>query len=131
MNKATKDTLNSVGVIYSLTLALLFIFTISFSSAVICNENIPNGCPSTLNSISNVNNTYQNITNINQSNTFNSTQFDSTGQITIRTSWLRTFINWVLGDGVDYIKLNSIAGACDLTVNHTICSNATGTYIVG
>src|SRR5690606_24739545 len=32
---------------------------------------------------------------------------------------------------ISYIKLNEVAGNCDLTVNHSICSNATGTYIVG
>lgn len=32
---------------------------------------------------------------------------------------------------VSYIKLNEVVGACDLTINHSICSNATGTYIVG
>ena len=32
---------------------------------------------------------------------------------------------------VTYFKLNEVSGACDITVNHTICSNATGTYITG
>ena len=31
----------------------------------------------------------------------------------------------------NYLKLNNIGGICDLSVNGTICSNATGTYIVG
>jgi len=32
---------------------------------------------------------------------------------------------------VNYIKLDDIGGACDLTINGSICTNATGTYIVG
>lgn len=30
-----------------------------------------------------------------------------------------------------YIRFNQISGACDLTITHSICSNATGMYIVG
>lgn len=30
-----------------------------------------------------------------------------------------------------YAKLNEQSGACDLSQNHTICSNASGTYIIG
>lgn len=29
------------------------------------------------------------------------------------------------------IRMNEISGACDLTINHSICSNASGTFIVG
>jgi hypothetical protein len=32
---------------------------------------------------------------------------------------------------VNYIKFQKIAGACDLTINGSICSNSTGTYIIG
>jgi len=32
---------------------------------------------------------------------------------------------------VSYIKFKKIAGSCDLTINGSICSNASGTYIVG
>lgn len=32
---------------------------------------------------------------------------------------------------VSYIKLNEVSGVCDLTINHSICSNLTGTYITG
>jgi hypothetical protein len=52
--------------------------------------------------------------NINVSNTI----INSTGTLTANLS-------------VTYIKLNEVSGICDLTRNHTICSNATGTYIKG
>lgn len=45
---------------------------------------------------------------------FDNNNFNGTGNIT-----------------ATYIKLNEVSGLCDLTVNHTICSNVTGTYIVG
>ena len=32
---------------------------------------------------------------------------------------------------INYAKFNKIAGACDLTLTGSICSNTTGTYIVG
>jgi hypothetical protein len=32
---------------------------------------------------------------------------------------------------INYIKFNKVTGACDLTLNGSICSNTTGTYIVG
>lgn len=32
---------------------------------------------------------------------------------------------------INYIRINEIGGACDLTVNHSICSNASGSYWVG
>lgn len=52
---------------------------------------------------------YTNIAMLNQSNNFNQNNLTN----------------------VTYIKFNRILGACDLTINGSICSNATGTYIVG
>jgi hypothetical protein len=43
----------------------------------------------------NITNIYENNTYINQSNTFNDTQFNSTGVVNIKTSWLTSFINAV------------------------------------
>ena len=34
-------------------------------------------------------------------------------------------------ENVTYFRLNETAGACNLNINHSICSNATGTYIIG
>jgi hypothetical protein len=80
---------------------------------------------------------------------FNTTQFEDTEIKTIKTTWLTSFIEglskWLdyfkRGENiqlqqknltnVSYIQLNNIGGVCDLSVNGTICKNATGTYIIG
>lgn len=45
LNKATKETRNSRGVIYSLSFSICLLFLLSFSSALICDPTIPGGCP--------------------------------------------------------------------------------------
>ena len=56
-----------------------------------------------------------NVCYINQTNIFTENQNFSNNNLT----------------DIFYIKLNDIGGACDLTINGSICSNASGTYIVG
>lgn len=86
-------------------------------------------------------------------NDYNTTQmFNNGGTLNILTTWLTTFINNLLTTQVhnnativknntdfyaqnltftDYELCIPIAGACDLTINHSKCCNNTGTYIVG
>lgn len=84
-------------------------------------------------------------------NDLNETQFERSSSnflISISTTWLNELVediiesySYLIGNGTEspifqntttnYIKLNETTGACDLTINGTICSNATGTYIVG
>lgn len=53
----------------------------------------------------------------------------------ITSTGLNMFKNLDMGSNnitnVSYIKLNEISGACDLTINGSICKNSTGLYITG
>lgn len=77
---------------------------------------------------------------------FNSTQFSySGGYINIFPSWINGLWCSLTGcsmkgninmgtnnlTNVSYIRLNNVTGSCDLTINHSICSNMTGSYWVG
>lgn len=103
-----------------LTFLLLLVFTFSFSSAVICNPNIPNGCPKDTSSSTPSNVTiYQNITNINQTvnATVNSTQFISNNPITINLTWLTGFL-----DGL-YCKLTGCTMQGNINMNNNNITN--------
>jgi hypothetical protein len=53
----------------------------------------------------------------------------------ITSTGLNMFKNLDMGSNnitnVSYIKLNEISGACDLTINGSICKNSSGLYITG
>lgn len=77
---------------------------------------------------------YSNLALTNQSNDFGSNNITTTsygffgylGSVISRiTSIFATTIN------VQNINMNETVGACNLVINHSICSNASGTYIVG
>ncbi len=94
-----------------------------------------------------INNSYYNNTYVNQSNTFNSTQFETGEPITIKTSWLTSFIESVVNAMTNFFKkgeniemqqmnltnvsifqLNEMSGACYPLVCGGFCKNATATY---
>jgi hypothetical protein len=85
---------------------------------------------------------------------FGSNNFTGTGNFTTTNTgffgWIGSLINrvtklWVQDIDVNntiqmnrgnitnssYIIMNEITGGCNLRINHSICSNATGTYLVG
>jgi hypothetical protein len=67
-----------------MSLVLVLAFSFSFSSAIISKwDYIPIGT---------INNSYYNNTYINQSNTFNSTQFETGEPVTIKMNWLQSMI---------------------------------------
>ena len=78
-----------------------------------------------------------NVSNVNATNGFFSNLGSALSRIT--KGW---FTNLDVSGGniemntgnitnVTYIKLNEVSGACDLTRNHTICSNLSGTFFIG
>jgi hypothetical protein len=72
-------------------LSLMFYITSVYAFSV----NIPLDIPS-----GNITNEYINNTYINQTLELNSTQFETGEPATIKTSWITSFINWVLGFGI-------------------------------
>jgi hypothetical protein len=139
MNKA----LNRKGVIYSLSFSICLILFLSFSSAIICNPNIPNGCPDEQTGDIYTNQTIQNNTYINQTvnATVNTTQFDSANPIQIKTSWLTTFIETIV-ESYDYLtsEADPLSLHLDQTTPQTIINgvpnfnagmSAIGTVLMG
>jgi len=90
--EAMNKVLYRKGIIYSLSFSIYLILFLSFSSALICDPTIQNGCPSEQTGTNNINNSYTTINNtyINQTvnATVNTTQFDSANPITIKESWI-------------------------------------------
>jgi hypothetical protein len=84
----------SLGVIFSLT--FLFLFSFSLTSATISQWDKPL-------ETGNITNIYENNTYINQTVELNTTQFETGEPVTIKTSWLSSFINSVV-DLTDYWK---------------------------
>ena len=80
---------------------------------------------------------FGNITYINQTVniTANSTQFDSLNPLTIKTSWLSSFINWLFGNGVNSnlnMQTNNITNIIKSTYansSYGIWSNSTDIII--
>jgi hypothetical protein len=102
------------------------------------NPNLPN-INAPIVSGGDVNNTYYNNTYINQSNIFNDTQFDSNDPITIKTSWLTSFIEalskwanyWTKTENIDQTGYNITADTFKLGNNNSfgVWSNSTDMVI--
>ena len=123
--------MGKIGYSFLFLLVSLISFLLPFGQSLICNPNIPNGCPSEILGITpQSNNTYINQT-INQYNTtFNSTQFDTTNPAHINESWLTTFIQSIansLSKWDNYLSLSGGTMTGNINMNGNNITNITKT----